>query len=145
MPAPLIIPFDNNPQSVTVITSSYTVPAGKFARVHYNLEGSSTLTVNGATAVRGTQYAVLGSSAIQYQTQGGFTYSAGGFSSSTNANKLITTNTGDASISNNVPTAAFGQSTAQHTVTGDLFFPTGTVISGAGTWRAVVILYNIVV
>jgi hypothetical protein len=38
MSAPFIIPFDNNPASTSIKTTSYTIPAGKYARVQ-NLQG----------------------------------------------------------------------------------------------------------
>jgi len=147
MSSPIYIPsssgFNNNPSSTTVRTASYTIPAGKYARVVANLEGSATLTINGTTALRGTQNSILSSSSLQFQTQGNFTYSAAGFSTSGNANKLITTTAGDASVSGNAPTSAFSTTTDQKTVVQDFWCPTGTVINGTGTWRAIVTEYNI--
>lgn len=44
MPAPIIIPFDNNPVDFQ-LTNSYTIPAGRFARIKAN---SPACTVDGS-------------------------------------------------------------------------------------------------
>lgn len=144
MSSPIYIPSSasassiSNPVSVSVITSSYTVPAGKFAQVHYNLEGASTITVNGATASRGTSNTVLGSDNISLGPLKG----DGNFNS---YRQLITSTwpgAEPASSSVNYTGTAFNESTDNKTVVGDLFLPSGTVISGSGTWRATVMIYN---
>jgi len=45
MAAPIIIPFDNNPASTSIKTTSYTIPNGKFARVR-DMSGDLTLDNN---------------------------------------------------------------------------------------------------
>ena len=42
MTSRVIVPFDNNPTSTSIKTTSYTVPAGKYARVQ-NLHGDLTI------------------------------------------------------------------------------------------------------
>jgi hypothetical protein len=63
MPAPFIIPFNNCPVSTSIKTSSYTIPAGKYARVtsrsayfsvdsfnfYYTSSESASIAGNGAT------------------------------------------------------------------------------------------------
>lgn len=122
MSSPLVLPFNFQPVAVSVRTASYTIPPGRYARVVVNLEGSATFTIGGVTALRGTQNNVLSSSNTQMSgtapTQLAINSSAG---------------TG---------TAAFGVSASQKVLIADLWLPAGTVISGTGTWRAVVQEFN---
>lgn len=142
MSSPLVIPFDHNPIAISVKTASYTIPVGRYARVIANLEGSATITINGATALRGTQNNVLGSSAIGGAQRAYTFYSGFGFS--TVSRYLLVTSA--ATDQNTVASAdisnAFTTATDQKTVIADFFCPTGTVISGTGVWRAVVTEYN---
>jgi hypothetical protein len=135
MAAPIYIPSSAGaaasfkPNSVAVITTSYTVPAGSFAKVLVNLEGSATLTVNGNTAIRGTQNSVLASDNLRTATGGG-----------ANTSNALFTTTSDGSTG--AIGSVFNETTDQKTVTSDIFVPSGTVISGTGTWRATVMLYT---
>lgn len=131
MASRLIIPFDNNPASISVKTASYTVPSGKYAKVHYNLEGSASISIDGVTAVRGTQASQLGSSQMVGYNGGG-TGGADNFVLSASQPLSTAASAG----------LAFTSVTGQVTVVGDIFAPSGTVITGAGTWRAVVMEYN---
>ena len=47
MPAPFIIPFNNNPLSTTIKNASYTIPAGKYAKI---IPHGSKLLINGVSA-----------------------------------------------------------------------------------------------
>lgn len=132
MSAPFVIPFNFQPESVSVVTGSYTVPPGKYARVIANVSGSSTFTIGGATALASTSatWSVLASDNLR-------TVSGGG--GSTNA---LFTNTAETSIQ--AVGSAFNESTAQmNTALSEVYFlPSGTVINGTGTWRAVVEQYS---
>lgn len=164
MSAPFIIPFDNNPVSVSVVTSSYTIPSGKFARVLAECDSGGNVTVNGSniittsaivsvsvqnvsnvgvsytvpsnyefegqTAGAGTEVLVVGSvplgSSYYLGLRGGpgqsFTIAAGGF--------------GGRSITG---TAKPSNATNRQ---GDFYLPEGSVLSGSGSWRALVQIYN---
>jgi hypothetical protein len=126
MSAPFIVPFNFQPDSVSVITSSYTIPAGKYARVVVNLEGSATVTINGTTALRGTQNSVLASDNLAVRVSG-----------ATEGALINDGGTGSVSLG-----AAYNETTDQKTVISDFWCPTGTVIGGTGTWRAIVTIYS---
>lgn len=124
MPAPIVVPFNFEPVAVSVRTASYTIPAGRYARVTVNLEGSATFTIGGVTALRGTQNSVLGSSPVGTNSGSGVNSIAVAQSPSTNSG------------------AAFSSATMQQTVTTDIWLPAGTVINGTGVWRATVQEFN---
>lgn len=48
MPAPFIIPFNNNPSATSVKTASYTIPAGKYAFVSTSI---ANLSIDGTTVI----------------------------------------------------------------------------------------------
>lgn len=129
MSANLLVPFDNRPSSVAVKTASYTIPAGKYARVVVNLEGSATFTIGGVTALRGTQNSVLASDNIKLSV----------VASSLGA---LGTHLTGAAADLGAAGGAFNETTDQKSVTETLWLPTGTIINGTGTWRAVVMEYN---
>lgn len=145
MSSPIYIPsssgFNNNPSSTSVKVASYTIPAGKYARVVANLEGSATLTINGTTALRGTQNSVLGSSGMITQTQN-INASVTGGNTLFSGQVLISGGGAPTGGTNNSGNAAFTSATDQKTVVQDFWCPTGTVINGTGTWRAIVTEYN---
>jgi hypothetical protein len=64
MPAPFIIPFNNQPVNTGVTAASYTVPAGKYARVIVSIGLTATfsnggsLTNIGSTTSGSTNYGV---------------------------------------------------------------------------------------
>lgn len=129
MASNIYVPFNFAPAAISVKTTSYTIPAGKYSRVVANLEGSATLTINGVTALRGTENTVLASDNLRTFTSAG------------SSNYLLV---GTASSSAGVAAigGAFNESTSQTTTIADFFCPTGTVISGTGVWRAIVTEYN---
>jgi len=106
------------PVAVSVKTAGYTIPNSRVARLTVNLEGSATFTIDGVTALRGTQNSVLGSSGLAY--------------TSTLSGQLNTGNTG----SNGA--ASFTSATDQKTVVAQLTVPAGTIINGTGTFRIIV-------
>jgi hypothetical protein len=127
------------PASISVKTASYTIPAGRYARVLVNLEGSATFTINAVLALRGTQNSVITSNSNVYV--------------STGVPALLVpippgqlhVSSGNWSTSNSASTTAplYANATDQKTVVQDFWCPTGTVISGTLTWRAVVEEYTI--
>lgn len=129
MASNLYIPFNFAPSSVAVKTASYTIPAGKYARLVVNLEGSATFTIGGVTALRGTQNSVLASDNIKLSV----------VSSSVGA--LGTHATGSVADLGSAG-GAFNETTDQKTIVAEYWLPTGTIINGTGTWRAVVMEYN---
>jgi len=125
MSAPFIIPFNFQPETVEVKTASYPIPAGKYAYVVANVEGTGTFTIGGTTALRGTSNTVLSGSVLDYNTD-------------TGANQLIVTSGASLAPDGN----AFSSSTHGTTVAVGYWLPSGTTIAGTGTWRAVVSLYS---
>jgi hypothetical protein len=109
------------PASISVKTASYTIPAGRYARVLVNLEGSATFTINAVLALRGTQNNILSGSSLVLGTP--------------SPALLTTSSTGTGS--------AFTSTADQKVVVQDFWCPTGTVISGTLTWRAVVEEYTV--
>lgn len=127
------------PASVSVKTASYTIPAGRYARVIVNLEGSATFTINAVLALRGTQNSVITSNSNVYVTTGV-------------PNLLVVSppgqlhvSSGNWNTSNSTSAVAplYANATDQKTVVQDFWCPTGTVISGTLTWRAVVEEYTV--
>jgi hypothetical protein len=128
MSAPFFIPFNFQPASVSVKTASYTIPAGRYAYVVANVEGTGTFTIDAATALRSTQNSVLASDNLRTSTPASQQSSA------------LYTSTSDASAS--AIGGAFNETTDQKTVVHGYWVPSGTIINGTGTWRAVVTEYN---
>lgn len=128
MASNIYVPFNFAPLSVSVKTGSYTVPAGKYARAVVNLEGSATFTIGGVTALRGTQNSVLGGSNM---------YIATGSLNGGNTAGALFTGANSGTLSN-----AYSTTTDQKSLIAEIWLPSGTVINGTGTWRAVVTEYN---
>ncbi len=60
MSAPVVVPFDFNPESSIVYTGSYTVPAGKYAIVTAQVHNGGAFTIDGVTALDSDQNLVDG-------------------------------------------------------------------------------------
>ena len=127
MSASIVIPFNHMPASTTVRTASYTIPAGFYARVVANVEGTGTFTIGGSTALRGTSNQVLASSVLDFKTSLGF-------------QRLCVESSTAGSPDGN----AFTSTTNATSTTESYWLPTGAVINGTGTWRAVVELYPVI-
>ena len=128
-----------NPVSIAVRTAGYTIPANRYARATVNLEGSATFTINGNTAIRGTQNSVI--------TANGNLWTSSGTPNPTGGNMppgTLNTASLNGTIVNNTATftGVYANATDQKTVIADIYLPTGTVINGTGTWRAVVEEYR---
>lgn len=138
MASRVLVPFDFNPVSVSVKTGSYTIPAGKYARAIVNVIGSGTFTINGTTALSGSQNNVITNVNNLYRdnraaTVSGISVVQGGLISGSGQ-----TGAGSGVL------LVYGNETDQKPLVHDYFLPTGTVINGTGTWRATVEEYNII-
>jgi hypothetical protein len=167
MSAPIIVPFDNNPASVLVITSSYTVPSGKFARVYAEAENGGGFFINGGLAV--STAAILNidlfsASPQSYTVPSGYRAKVSSIGSvntpvivNGNQQQNIASNVyseqyevgpGGVVSHGNVGIASYGlQGVAipgnATNRSATFFVPSGTVLSGSGSWRATVMLYNV--
>jgi len=133
----IVIPFNFQPVSVSVKTSSYTIPAGKYAYVTANAIGSATFEIGGATALSGssTTQTTNTSSTLRYGRGDGVNYVLENHLLATDAsNGHGGTPHGDA--------FGYASKTFNEVATASYWLPAGTVISGSGTWRATVSLYN---
>jgi len=133
----IVIPFNFQPVSVSVKTSSYTIPAGKYAYVTANAIGSATFEIGGATALSGssTTQTTNTSSALRYGTGRGGAYTTERHLLSGYVNNDLARDPhGDA--------FGYASKTFNEVATASYWLPAGTVISGSGTWRATVSLYN---
>lgn len=115
------------PVSVSVQAGIYYIPAEYYARVVVNLEGSATFTINGTTALRGTQNGVLASDNLKLVSESSMT------------NVLAVNN--NPNMFPGTAGGAFNETTDQKTVVAEYNLPAGTAINGTGVWRAVVELY----
>jgi hypothetical protein len=142
MASSVVIPFNNNPVSVSVKTASYTIPAGKFARVVVNVIGSGTFTINGNTALSGTQNNVITSVNNMYRAPGsGVIAASQPYQPGAIQTTVSGTTTSQGSAQNSL--LVYGNETDQKPLIQDYYLSTGTVINGTGTWRATVEEYNI--
>ena len=137
MASNLYIPFNFAPSSVAVKTGSYTIPAGKYARVVVNLIGSATFTIGGVTALSGTQNSVITSDNNLYRVGG-----TPGTIATGNSGQLGTTSFSGAPGTSTSAVTVFANTTDQKSTVAEYWFPTGTIINGTGTWRATVMEYN---
>ena len=123
------IPFNFCPTSVSVKTSSYTIPAGYYACVVANVAGSGSFTIDSDTALVAALWTALASSGLQTSNTPGTT-------------ALLTSGT------NSLPGNAFTSSSAKAAVSATYWLPTGTVINGSGgldgSWYATVSLYRMI-
>ena len=116
------------PTSVLTITSSYAIPVGRYARVVYSLLGTATFIVNGSTIASTGTSGTFNSSPLRYQTNG----TSNNLATVTNPNGSGSANQG----------AAYGFGSVQDVGASYINVPTGTVLSGTGTWKAFVELYT---
>lgn len=170
MASPIIIPFDNNPVAVSVKTASYTIPAGKFARVYVECDSGGIFTINAVNAVvtnailnidvgNASNVAVSYTAPSGYMAEVAFGASLSGDSYQVNGNGSTSLAGLDRSRQYKIGpagTAVFGSGVAGNNkgITGaaipsnatnrqaEFYLPAGTVISGSGNWKAVVQEYN---
>lgn len=172
MSAPFIVPFNFQPVSVSVKTTSYTIPAGKYAYVFVEVYSGGIFTINAVNAITsdpflnidyagtatGTIYTVpagyraiiptVGSSNADSFTMNGNTFAG----ISTSANLIREGITIEIGPSGTLASSSSGTkavsgvaipSNATHKET-SFWLPTGTVLSGTSNWRATVMEYNMI-
>lgn len=167
MSAAFVIPFNFQPTSVSVKTGSYTIPAGKYARVVVECDSGGTFTIDTVTAVTTAAFVnvdtVVVNNTSTYTVPTGFRASVTSIGPS-NTTFIVNGNNSE-SITGNTYTKEFNIGPAgsmslisvgagNHGVQGvaipsnatnrqaEFWLPTGTVINGTGTWRAVVMEFN---
>lgn len=172
MSAPFIVPFNFQPVAVSVKTTSYTIPAGKYAQVFIEVYSGGIFTINAVNSITsdpflnidyagtaiGTIYTVpAGYRAIipAIGSSGADNFSVNGNTSATfntSANVLLTGVNIEIGPSGTLASAGSGSkavsgvaipSNATHKET-TFWLPTGTVLSGTGNWRATVMEYNMI-
>jgi hypothetical protein len=177
MASPLIIPFDNNPVSASVKTTSYTIPSGKFARVYVAAHSGGTMSINGVIAVDTDPFlnvdvSTATNAVFTYTVPVGYAFYPATFGQTSgfahtgylNGNTAASFPVPVTSASAQVTGMAIGPSgtiSMNYNATSttrqlaglavpsnkthaevEFFLPAGTVITGAGSWRAVVQEYN---
>lgn len=162
MSSRVFVPFDNNPTSVSVKTESYTIPAGKYAKVYVECDSGGQFTINGSVAVdtdpflnidvstnSATIYTVpTGYRAVILQattnvatiyTNGNIDYRFSNIDGDLGPGGTVSKSGGDGATCSGVAIP----SNATHRQA-EFFLPSGTVISGSGNWKATVMEYNAV-
>lgn len=127
MSSPLTIPFNHQPISTSVKTSSYTIPAGNYARASVFILGTGTFTIDGLVACGGVQNTVLASDNLKLGT--------------TSLPGALITAASDSGYSTG---GAFTEATDLKPIVAEYWLPTGTVVSGSGTWAVTIELYNMI-
>lgn len=129
MSAPLVVPFNFQPLSVSVKTGSYTIPAGRYAFISANLVGGSGIfQIDGNTAMQSvtntTAQTTLSSSSLRAVNN-----SIGG-AINPSLGEITNPSTGSG---HSDAGAAFSASTATFTdvqiSNGNFWVPTGTVLN----------------
>lgn len=171
MSAPFIVPFNHCPVSVSVITSSYTVPSGKYAKVVAECDSGGIVTLNGSNAITTAAFVnvdVTSSSTATYTVPSNYRASVCGATAA--ADTFVINGNVGGSIGANAYTQAYDvgpggtfatnftflSGSGTRAVQGvaipsnatnrqaEFFLPAGTVLSGSGNWRAVLMLYNVI-
>jgi hypothetical protein len=171
MSAPFIIPFNFQPVSVSVKTGSYTIPAGNYARVLVECDSGGTFTIDTVTAVTTAAFVNIdlaaGSADLNHTVPTGFrsivsVATTGADTITVNGNLLLSSTTpgfynsqlpnieigpgGNVLITNSIggSKSIVGVSIPSNAThrQAEFWLPSGTVINGTGTWRAVVMEYN---
>ena len=167
MASNLYIPFNFAPSSVAVKTGSYTIPAGKYARVIVEVDSGGIFTINAVNAVTSAAFANIdvgsGSSPTSYSVPTGFKASATLSCSSGSGTITLNGNSTEVTPVNTYSSEFSIGPGGSYSITGtnghlhiqgvatpsnatnrqaDLWVPTGTIINGSGNWRAVVMEYN---
>jgi len=169
MAAPFIVPFNFQPDSTTIKTTSYTVPSGKYANITVYYEGTETQTATGANLTLNNRTITLNSSVIFIPPSYGFTifdlstvagytvtfprtcrFSARGMGFSFQGVAVASSIVDVGGVSNNVTTDPSTQGSLSGIIFGDMgesrnfWAKSGDIISGSGNWRAMVTEYNMI-
>jgi hypothetical protein len=131
MTSRVIIPFNNNPSSVSVKTASYTIPAGKYAQVYIECDSGGIFTIDGANAVVTSAFVNVDAAAtnatMSYTVPVGFKFRLASAGSSTN----------NAVVINGATYADFGITAGSSAaITGVTIGPGGTVSISNTTYQA---------
>jgi len=170
MSAPFFLPFNFQPVSVSVKTGSYTIPAGKYARVTVEVDSGGIFTINTINACTSAGFIAIDQAnaslaALSYSVPTDYrgsaafsstltdTYSIAGNSTiniNTNSSSPVGIDLGPGSVYS-MPGGVASNAKGIHGVAipsnatnrqATYWLPTGTVINGSGNWRAVVEEYN---
>jgi len=168
----IAIPFNFQPTSVSVKTSSYNIPTGSYAYVTAYVEDGGGFTIDGATALTSqVSTSSVGASVIAVSTTGTYAVPSGyifeGQAGGSGVNGVTIGGTAALGTSNyyNTIRAGGGDTVAVSTsggavgltgyayrayttglqetsVTASFWIPAGTNITGSGTWKATVSLFS---
>jgi hypothetical protein len=172
MSAPFVIPFNFKPSGVSVKTASYTIPSGKYAQVYVECDSGGIFTIDGVGAVVTAAFVNIATYQVNNITTASYTvptnFKAAIFGFSNDATtRLWTAGSGSSVIpqSTQIANGPFFQgpgqtntinlsSTATKGFSGlaepsnalnrqaTFWVTAGTVLSGSGNWKAVVMEFN---
>jgi hypothetical protein len=157
------------PASISVKTASYTIPAGRYARVYTECDSGGVFTINAVNAVVTSPFINVdvntGAATVSYTVPSGYLAALNcGMTNGTTATLAIN---GNLSIGGNqiqqgtfgagpggsysLVSSSFNVVTLQGVATpsnatnrqATFYVPTGTVISGSGNWKAIVEEYTV--
>jgi hypothetical protein len=156
------------PASISVKTASYTIPAGRYARVYTECDSGGIFTINAVNAVVTAAFVNIDlqgtTSNFAYTAPSGFyakvTAAAGGgttFSVNGNVSQALTGTayssqfeigpSGTMAVPSTFLSSGFIQGVAIPSNATNrqatFYVPTGTVISGSGNWKAIVEEYTV--
>lgn len=170
MSAPFIVPFNFQPVSVSVKTTSYTIPSGKYAYVFVEVYSGGIFTINAVNSITSDPFLNIdyaGTSTAIYTVPAGYRAIIPVIGSTSTDNFYINGNTAAAFSAGaghptgvNIEIGPSGTLTSGSTfikaVSGvaipsnathketSFWLPTGTVLSGTSNWRATVMEYNMI-
>lgn len=153
------------PVSVSIKTSSYTIPAKKWARVYVEVENGGTFTIDTVTAMDTDAVVGFGSTVVSSTAVGSYTmpsnyyghaflYGSTAVTYTGVASNLLPLNDGRSVAMGPSNLVGYGNGNANKSLLGyaipgnatnrnaEFKLPGGTVINGTGTWRATVELYE---
>jgi hypothetical protein len=161
-------PFNQNPAAVSVKTASYTIPAGRYARLVVEADSGGTFTIGGVTALSTASFVNVNvssaSAPLTYTTPTGSRSVVSGSTGATGANYQVNSSSSAPGLAANAFSPLYelgaggtmtvsgganmrivgveipGNATNRQAV---FWVPSGTVINGTGNWRAVVEEYNL--
>jgi len=165
------IPFNFQPASVSVKTSSYTIPAGKYAYVVAFVTDGAFFSIDSAAALTseaGIEYSVIAvSQASDYTVPSGYRFEgqvSTGTSTDTvtvdgvgtgnlgsdlslsiragGGDKIAARDTSDNAVTVGITGFSIREALPESNNSQAFWLPSGTVINGSGEWKATVSLFN---
>lgn len=155
------------PSSVSVKTSSYSIPASKWAEVYVEADSGGTFTINGVTSITtdafvNVDYTVSGTTNISYTAPADYLVdvdvaTAAAITINPNGNNVTTAIAASemrpyklgpggtmtsSSTSGNKSVTGYGIPSNATNRSATFRLPGGTVINGSGSWRATVVEFN---